>query len=259
MIPVLPGKKPLFGRRVILLDQTGSTNSVLKEWALQGAEEGTVVVAREQQAGRGRGQHRWNSPRDLGLYCSLLLRPALTASQSGVLALLLTLAVIKAIRRTAGISPGIKWPNDIMIAGRKVCGILVENHLNGQQMAFAVAGIGINVQQSLADFPLALRQNSTSLRLSSGRSVDKDEILLQLLHQMNLLYPSLADMKMRRTWVNTWQQHCQHMDQPIAITQGGHSAEGIFRGITPWGAARVQVASGEILQLESGEFSLREK
>lgn len=259
MIASLRIKTPVIGNKIILLDQVESTNLTLKQWALAGAEEGMVVVAREQSAGRGRGHRVWFSPRRSGLYLSILLRPALTAEQSGVLSLMLTLAVVKAIRSAARVSATIKWPNDVMIEGRKACGILVENLLSHQMLTFAIAGIGINVNQEVADFPLALRMNSISLSMASGRPIDADEVLLALLRQINLLYPNLADLEMRQKWVRTWQQYCHHMNQPVAITRGLERTEGVFQGINNWGAALVELETSETVIFESGEFSLREK
>ena len=259
MIAPLVTKTPVIGNKILLLDRVESTNMVLKHWALQGAEEGLVVVAKEQTAGRGRGHRVWFSPGESGLYMSLLLRPSLTAEQSGVLSLMLTLAVVKAIRRTARLSATIKWPNDIMIDGRKVCGILVENHLSHRMLTFAVAGIGININQELADFPLALRMNSTSLKVAGGRPIDKDEVLMAILRQINLLYPFLENQEMRKRWVRTWQRHCHHLNLPVAITQGAERMEGLFQGINGWGAALVELETSETVLFESGEFSLREK
>lgn len=254
----LPSKNPRFGRRIILLDQVSSTNDTLKESALAGAEEGTVVVAREQLSGRGRNRRAWLSPRDAGLYCSLLLRPVLLPSQSGLLSILLSLAAIRAIRRATGIRAGLKWPNDLMVRGGKAGGILVESHLSGQHLAFAVAGLGINVNQLQEDFPDNLRLNSTSLRMCADRLLDKDELLLHLLRQMNLLYPELGNPRMRRKWINAWQQHCVHMDKPVVIRRGDEQITGRFKGISSWGAALVEGEKGEIQHCEFGDFSLRE-
>jgi len=254
----LPSKNPLFGRRILLLDQVNSTNDVLKESALQGAEEGTVVVAREQSAGRGRAHRSWVSPRDAGLYCSLLLRPALLPSQCGVLSILLSLAAIRAVRRAMRIHAGLKWPNDILLQGKKAGGILVESHLSGHRLAFAIAGVGINVNQLPEDFPPDLRPNSASLRMSAGQILDKDELLLHFLRQMNLLYPELTDPRMRRKWINAWQQHCVHMDQSVVISRGAETRSGRFKGISSWGAALVETENGQIQHFEYGDFSLRE-
>jgi BirA family transcriptional regulator, biotin operon repressor / biotin---[acetyl-CoA-carboxylase] ligase len=259
MIASLRIKTPVIGNKIILLDQVDSTNLTLKQWALEGAEEGMVVVAKEQSAGRGRGHRVWFSPRHCGLYLSVLLRPALTAEESGVLSLMLTLAVVRAMRSAARVSATIKWPNDVMIEGRKACGILVENHLSHQMLTFAVAGIGINVNQEVADFPLALRMNSISLSMASSRQIDADEVLLALLRQINLLYPNLADLEMRQKWVRTWQRYCHHMNHPVTITRGMERTEGVFRGINNWGAALVELETSETVIFESGEFSLREK
>ncbi|HOZ21179.1 MAG TPA: biotin--[acetyl-CoA-carboxylase] ligase [bacterium] len=258
---ILPGlqKSPIIGRKVILLDQVESTNSLVKQWALAGEEEGLTVIAKEQSAGRGRWHRVWFSPGESGLYLSILLRPGLTAADSGALSVMLSLAAVKAIRSAARLRVTIKWPNDILFEGRKLCGILVENHLIGGLLTFAAAGIGLNVNQEIADFPLGLRLKSTSLRIAAGRPVEMDLVTISLLRHLNLLYPRLHDMKMRHKWVRVWQQHCGHMQQPVTVSRGTERMEGLFRGINSSGAALVELETGETLQLESGEFSLREK
>jgi len=258
---ILPGRPriPVIGRKVILLDRVDSTNALVKQWALAGADEGLTVIAREQSAGRGRLNRIWFSPRESGLYLSTLLRPALTARESGILSLMLALAVAKAIRSTTRLRVTLKWPNDILFEGRKLCGILVEGSLNGGLLSFAVAGIGLNINQEIADFPLGLRLKSTSLRLACGRPVDRDQVTVALMRHLNLLYGGLHNAGMRHKWVRVWQQHCAHMHQPVIMSRGTEHIEGLFRGIDISGAALVEQETGETLLLESGEFSLREK
>ncbi len=252
-------RNPVIGRKVILIDRVDSTNALVKQWALAGADEGLTVIAREQSAGRGRLNRVWFSPRESGLYLSILLRPALTAAESGILSLMLALAVTKAVRSSTRLQVSLKWPNDILFEGRKLGGILVESHLNGGLLSFAIAGIGLNINQEIADFPLGLRMKSTSLCLACGRPVDRDEVTIALMRHLNLLYGGLLDQRIRAKWIRVWQQYCSHMHQHVIMSRGTEHIEGIFRGIDASGAALVELETGEILQLESGEFSLREK
>jgi BirA family biotin operon repressor/biotin-[acetyl-CoA-carboxylase] ligase len=151
---------------LIELAETTSTNDALAALARQGAVEGTAVVARAQTRGRGRQRRPWHSPPGLGLYLSVLLRPPWPAAESGALALLGGIAVVTALERLGVKDLALKWPNDVLAGGKKICGVLVEPALHGDKIEFAVVGIGINVLQRHEDFPPELRGTATSCRLA---------------------------------------------------------------------------------------------
>ena len=153
------------GRPVIELDEAASTNDVLRTMAEQGAAEGTTVVARVQTRGRGRLQRPWHSPPGLGLYLSVLLRPPWPAADSGALALLGGVAAASALAQLYVARLTLKWPNDVLADGKKICGVLVEPALHGDRLDYAVMGIGVNVLQRHEDFPPELRSTATSCRL----------------------------------------------------------------------------------------------
>lgn len=166
------------------LAETESTNDVAREWARAGAPAGAVVTAERQTRGRGRRERKWDSPPGTGLYASFVLRPDWPAAEAPRLAVLCGMAAYGALLK-AGIGDlRVKWPNDILAGGRKICGVLVEPRLGGDRIEFAVAGIGINVGQGADDFPPDLRQPATSCRLENAPiSVDGMlELLVQSLH-----------------------------------------------------------------------------
>ena len=166
------------------LAETASTNDVAREWALTGAPDGALVVAARQTRGRGRRERTWDSPAGTGLYASFVLRPDWPADQAPNLAIVAGMAAFRALEKAGVRDLRMKWPNDVLANGRKICGVLVEPRLGAGRIEFAVAGIGINVGQGADDFPPDLRQPATSCRLENAPiSVDGMlELLVQSLH-----------------------------------------------------------------------------
>lgn len=183
----------VIGRRVLYFQVLSSTMDEAARLAREGAEEGTVVLAEEQTAARGRFQRKWVSQTG-NLYVSILLRPSPSALQ--YTSILSGLAVARAIRKSTGLKPTIKWPNDVRLRGKKVSGILVENSLEGNRVEHAVVGIGINV--ALDPSTIAeLADIATSLNLEAGRVVDRESVLRSLLQEMDNLY---LPLKKSPTW-----------------------------------------------------------
>ncbi len=172
------------GQEVVVVEETGSTNDLA--WAAfeGGAREGFVAFAERQSKGRGQYGRRWESAPYLGLWFSVLLRPALTLPESPKLIALLAEIVAAAIEEQTGFVPAIKPPNDIYLAGRKVAGLLVEGRTASDGSYVAVAGIGINVNQTLADFPEELRAIAGSLAMAMGRKIDRLKLAIALLRKL---------------------------------------------------------------------------
>lgn len=158
------------------LAETESTNDLARDWALAGAPDGAVVVAGRQTHGRGRRARPWASPAGLGLYASFVLRPDWPATDAPLLAILAGLAAFHALEKAGVNELRVKWPNDLLANGRKICGILVEPRLGAGRIEFAIVGIGINVGQAQADFPAELRATATSCRLA-GAAISVDFML----------------------------------------------------------------------------------
>src|ERR1700733_6453462 len=162
----------------------GSTNTAAMAAAADGAPEGTVFLAEEQTEGRGRGANSWQSPRSTGIYCSVILRPALPPSDVLVLSLAAGLAVQAAIQQVdARVRPDLKWPNDVLIADKKVCGILTEMNAEATRVRYIVVGIGINVNH--ASFPRELEGEATSLHLATGHDWSRVELTAALLKSLD--------------------------------------------------------------------------
>ena len=178
----------LIGREIIVLEQTGSTNDAILQSATPDSNEGLVLFAEHQTAGRGQRGNRWESAAGKGLWFSILLRPNIDISNSHQLTAWAVEAVSETIRNEFSLETAIKFPNDIQINGRKVAGVLVEMRAQEKAPHLAVAGIGINVNQSLADFPVELQSRAISLAMALGRHVDRQKFAVALLQNLDRTY-----------------------------------------------------------------------
>ncbi|MEY2521193.1 MAG: BirA family transcriptional regulator [Verrucomicrobiota bacterium] len=175
------------GNEIVVVDETRSTNDLAWEAAEGGASEGFVVFAERQTAGRGQYGRRWDSAPYRGLWLSVLLRPAMTLRESAQLTSLLAEAVASTIKQETGCAASIKPPNDIYIADRKIAGVLVEGRTDKDGTYVAVAGIGINVNQTIDDFPEELRASAGSLAMAAERKIDRTELAIALLRNLENL------------------------------------------------------------------------
>ncbi len=181
----------VIGRRIVVLDQTASTNDAVLKLAGEGAEEGLVVFAEDQTAGRGQRGHRWESAAGKGLWFSILLRPRLEPAQSVRLTSWLAQSVAGSIARELSLPATIKPPNDIHIEGRKIAGVLVEMRAQPGAPHIAIAGVGINVSQTAADFSPALRSTAISLVMAASRTVHRQNFAAAVLRELDRSYRAI--------------------------------------------------------------------
>jgi BirA family transcriptional regulator, biotin operon repressor / biotin---[acetyl-CoA-carboxylase] ligase len=177
-----------FGQEIRYQFTMPSTQRLAHQWARMGAPEGAVVIAEEQTQGRGRLGRNWHSPPQTGIWMSLILRPSIALMQASQMTLLVSVGVLRGIERITGLSPQIKWPNDLLIAGKKVCGILTELRGEQDQIHYMVVGIGINVNTTVAHFPPELRGTATSLALQLGGSVHRAPLIAAILAELEQRY-----------------------------------------------------------------------
>ena len=224
----------------------GSTNSAAMAAAAAGADEGTVFLAEEQTAGRGRGAHTWHSARSTGIYCSVILRPEVPPSDVLVLSLAVGLAVRAAIEQVdARIQPDLKWPNDLLLDGKKVCGILTEMNSEAIQVRHIVVGIGLNVNQ--ASFPEDIAHEATSLRMASGTEWSRVELIAALLKSLDHEYRDLlqepdarASILKRFTERSSWVR-----GKEVRIDDNGSGGfEGTTEGLDERGFLLLRTAQG---------------
>jgi len=221
----------------------GSTNTAAMAAAADGAPEGTVFLAEEQTAGRGRGANSWESQRSTGIYCSMIVRPALPPSEVLLLSLAAGLAVQSAIKQVdSRVNPDLKWPNDLLIDGKKVCGILTEMNSEATSVRYIVVGIGINVNQ--ASFPKEL--GAISLRQVTGSEWSRVEVVAALLKSLDREYrqllegPGARESILRRFVENSsWVQ-----GKAVRIEDHGSNYEGTTEGLDQRGFLRLRTANG---------------
>jgi len=221
----------------------GSTNSAAMAAAADGAPEGTVFLAEEQTAGRGRGANSWQSPRSTGIYCSAILRPALPPSDVLVLSLAAGLAVQAAIQQVdSRVHADLKWPNDLLINGKKVCGILTEMNAEATRVRYLVVGVGLNVNQS--NFPKDLP--ATSLRLETGSEWSRVDLTSALLKSLDREYRTLMeDSDERHSILRRFAENSSWVHgKDVRIEENGSAFEGTTEGLDQRGFLQVRTSKG---------------
>jgi len=238
---------------IVHRETVDSTNRLASELARAGAPEGTVVVAEAQTAGRGRLGRTWASPAHLNLYLSLLLRPPLAPAEVPRLTLVAAVAAAEAIEATIGEPPGIKWPNDVLLGGRKAVGILTELEAESERVRFAIVGIGVNVNATAADFPPELRRKATSLALAGGHPIDRAAFAGRLLARLEADYGELV----RRGFDALRRRYERYHVLPgrRVRVQGAQALAGTVRGIDADGALLVAGRHG-VERVVGGEVTL---
>jgi BirA family biotin operon repressor/biotin-[acetyl-CoA-carboxylase] ligase len=241
--PLLRGT--IFNAQLHHYFKTGSTNTAAMAAASEGAPQGSVFLAEEQTAGRGRGSHSWQSARSAGIYCSVVLRPALPPSEVLVLSLAAGLAVRAAIEQVdSRVSGDLKWPNDVLIDGKKVCGILAEMNAEATRVRYIVVGIGINVNQ--ASFPEELESEATSLRLVTGSEWSRVELTAALLKSLDREYRQLVERTDARQSIlrRFAEQSSWVRGKQVRIEENGSRIEGTTEGLDERGFLQVRTALG---------------
>lgn len=240
-----------FGRAVRAFDACGSTNTEAKAWARDGAPEGAVVLAEHQTAGRGRRGRAWTDAAGQNVLCSVVLRPSLPPDRLGLVTLAGGLAVADAIAGwTAPVEPRIKWPNDVLLNGRKCCGMLLEADLGA--MPFVVLGIGLNVNQT--DFPAEIADRATSLRLEAGRLVPRAPLFASLLERLERWADRLDDGDaVRRAFES---RMAGRGEAAVAHAAAGRTLEGRIEGVDASGALLLRTPDA-LHALHAGEVTLR--
>ncbi|NMA54440.1 MAG: biotin--[acetyl-CoA-carboxylase] ligase [Firmicutes bacterium] len=242
-----------FGHVVHYFPQIGSTNDQARQLARQGAAEGTIVVAEEQTAGRGRRGRAWVSQPGSGIFVSLILRPNLIPAQAPLLTLTAAVAGAEAIRQLTGLPAVIKWPNDLYVDGRKVAGILTEMSSEMDTIFYVVVGIGINVNTS--SFPTEVSASATSLALEQGRSVCRRQLLQLLLEKLEYWYQILSadqDQILER-----WRQLTITLGKRVSVYSPNFTVHGLALDIDHEGALLLETETGEKVKIFSGDVSLR--
>lgn len=245
----------IFGRRIFYHESVASTNDTMREAANRGEPEGTVVLANEQTAGRGRLNRTWASPAGVGIYMSLLLRPDTGSIPLFLYTFLPAVAVARALRRASGLPVFIHWPNDLMLRGRKIAGILTSIRSGRSHPRDVIIGMGINVNQMPADLPAELLESATSLAMAAGRRYSRAAIIQALLEEMERGYAHMRAGNLEAL-VAAWQKLSpSHQGTPVEVVGGrGGNFRGTTRGLDEDGALLIQRADGSMERVAFGEI-----
>ncbi|MBC7325484.1 MAG: biotin--[acetyl-CoA-carboxylase] ligase, partial [Moorella sp. (in: Bacteria)] len=225
--------------------EVGSTNQVAGDLAVAGASEGTTVIAEAQTAGQGRLGRTWLSPRGKGLWFSVILRPHLDPARAPQITLLASVAVAAAVQEQSGLSPGIKWPNDLLLNGRKACGILTEMAAGNEGIEYIVLGVGINVNLEAADFSPDLWATATSLLLETGRPVDRQDLFQEILYQIECWYCRWL-VEGFEPVRQAWKKASVTLGQEVVVNSCQEVFVGRARDIDAEGALIVEGPGGEV-------------
>ncbi len=240
--------------RIYTMETVDSTNNEAKRRAQEGAPHGSIFVAEEQTGGKGRLGRVWKSPPKTGLWFTLLLRPKASPEQVTNLTLFAGLAVSRAIRSLTGLPAQIKWPNDVVIDGKKVCGILTEMAAEMESVEYVIPGIGVNVNTE--SFPEDIAWKATSLYLSTGKKWSRATVLQAILREMEELL-SRQEEKGTGAVLTEYRENCVTIGKPVSTQRGNIRLSGIAEDITETGELVVRQSNGNQLIINSGEVSVQ--
>jgi len=243
----------ILGSKIFYCLVTDSTNNDAKRLAQEDMPNGTLVIAERQQGGRGRMGRRWNSPEG-GIWLSVILRPELSPTDAPKLTIMAAVAVAESIFQSTGIQTNIKWPNDILVDGKKICGILTEISAELDIINYVIIGIGINVNND--KFPDELKDKSISLKQIKGEKVNRVKVLASLLERLESYYFK-AERDGFEEILERWRALCINLGKQVKIIGKNESFEGIALDIDSSGALLVKKTNGTIVRILSGEVSLR--
>lgn len=246
----------VLGRHIHLLDSVESTQTVAHQLVAEGAPEGTLVLAERQTAGRGRMGRKWHSPAGKGIWMSLVLFPHVPLQFVSQLTLLAAVAVCRAIRLHVPVDVGIKWPNDLLVERKKVCGILLESSAEDERLRYVVAGIGISANLSREDYPEELRERATSLLIESGREIDRHRLICEVMRQFEELYELYRKQGFAPIRL-LWEALSVSLHRLIRIETREGWVEGTAEAIDEFGALVVRLDNGETRKFYSGDVDLR--
>lgn len=243
------------GGDLVCYAETDSTNNRAKEAGEKGAPHGMLFVADEQTAGKGRRGRTWVSPPGTSIYMTILLRPDIEPSKAPMLTLVMGLSVAEGIQKATGVETKIKWPNDIVMNKKKVCGILTEMSTEIQYVNYVVIGVGINTNQE--QFPEDLRKMATSLCLESGHHMRRAEIIAAVMERFEKNYDTFMETQDLSGLMEAYNAILVNCDEKVRILEPGNEFEAVAQGIGKTGELAVTLPDGQKKEIFAGEVSVR--
>lgn len=241
-----------FGRNLTYVEQTTSTQSIAHELMNAGSGEGTLVIAEQQSQGKGRMGRGWFSPAGKGLWFTLLLEPRISLQTASQLTYLCAIALCRTVKQQLGIHAVIKWPNDVLIDFKKVCGILLESSAEDDRLNYIAAGVGLNVNFEADDFPQELADKVTSLKLAAGRTVDREQLLAGLLLELETLYALFLSKGFEPIRL-LWETYSVTVREWLDIRTVRGTVSGKVIGMDVDGALLLELSNGERVRIFSGD------
>ncbi|HXT11371.1 MAG TPA: biotin--[acetyl-CoA-carboxylase] ligase [Candidatus Angelobacter sp.] len=248
------GKTKVIGRDVRVFQETTSTNDVIEKLARDNVKEGVVVFAESQSKGRGRLGRKWMSPARKGLWFSVLLRPNLRPQEATQLTVASATALRRAIEGTTGLKPKIKWPNDILLHGKKTAGILTELSAELDRVKHVILGIGVDVNLTAAEFPADLRKIATSLKIESGRTISRADLAVEILRQLDRDYAGVCAGKFESI-ADEWAEHCATIGQSVTLQIGDRRIHGRAESLDDDGALLLRTEHGHLEHIIGGDVT----
>jgi len=248
-------KTKVMGRKLKYVDELPSTQTAVHELVqTTDATEGTLVIAESQVSGRGRMGRSWHSPKGKGIWMSFVLKPRISLQFAPQLTLLTAVALCRSIRRECAIEAGIKWPNDLLVSGKKISGILLESIAEDERVKYAVCGVGLSVNLQAADYPPELLPVATSLAIQSGRTMAREPIVAAFLNEFELLYDLYHEQGFEpiRT---LWEALSVTLNRPVRVHTSQGVVQGTAVGLEKSGALQVQLEDGTIAAVFSGDIT----
>ena len=243
------------GREVVFLEETGSTNEEARKLAFAGYPHGTLVVADSQTGGKGRRGRSWHTPKGSSIAMSLILKPELGAEYASMLTLVQAMAVAKAIEENCGLKAQIKWPNDILVNEKKVCGILTEMNMEGMKISSIIVGTGINVNQD--SFPEDISDIATSLKIESGKIQSRENLVKRICELFEIYFEMFMESKDLSAILKEYNLRLISKGRMVKVLDPKEEFMGEALGINACGELLVKKESGEVVNVYAGEVSVR--
>lgn len=248
-------KTDYIGRNLFVFDSIDSTNNEAKKMAEEGACDGTLVVADQQTAGKGRRGRSWESPKNSGIFMTIVLRPDIAPDKAPTLTLVAAMAVRDAIYKTTNIMTQIKWPNDLVYEGKKLCGILTEMSAEIDCIHYVVSGIGINV--NIHEFPEEIKDKATSIALICGRDVKRNEIVAQFCNSFEGYYEKFLKTGDMKLLIEEYNNGLVNIGKEVRVLDPAGEYSGVSVGINDNGELIVKKEDNTLTEVMSGEVSVR--
>ena len=249
------GKTKVVGRDIQVFERTTSTNDVVEKLARDGVKEGAVVFAEAQTKGRGRLGRVWQSPTRRGLWFSVLLRPDLRPQETTQLTVISATALRRAIKTITGLSVEIKWPNDVLLGGKKIAGILTEMSAEVDRVRHIIIGIGVDVNQDANEFAGELRQTATSLKLAAGGEICRAELATEILRELDADYARVRAGKFPEI-ADEWEAACVTIGKNVTVHVGERKFRGRAEALDDDGALLVRTEHGHLERIIGGDVTL---